>query len=550
MSQGLMIERLFEAAMDLFASRGYTAVTPADVAAAAGCPLDDLYRHYPRKERFALTLYERLATELEACIPELPAGTVADRFAAAVRAKLALLAPYLDVLKSLLPAAVDPADRLAVFGPSADRIRGRVQGVFAAVVYGATDQPPADRVPQLVRSLYAAHLLCIFLALQDQTREQILGAEGVEFAADLAGLAARWLGRARPGVVRRRLATAAGLPDLGWLAERADRLAEALVQPPHDPAHYTLAENLLRGLFRHRRLQTGAGRCAADPCPQCLALHLPRVQSALAAGRPVQLVLPAFPAKSGNPRKVLGQLPDLGEELALRFLQERCDAIRDRHPPGARLTICSDGRVFNDLVGVADDAVTAYRHRLIAMIGELGLSSLDVFDLDDVLPGEAFDATRRWLVERFAEPLEQVVERTQRFDHHRQLFNGIHRFLAEDLAACEPSLSMSQARRRSKDVAYEVIRRSNAWGRLIAASYPDAIRLSIHPQPPHGEKVGILLTPAEDAWITPWHGVVLAQADRFTLTRRANAEALGARLVERAGRPSHFELSGPSGGPP
>lgn len=534
--------RLFETALALFTQHGYAAVTPADVATAAALPLDDLYRHFPRKERFVLKLYERLASDLEARVPELPTGTVAERFAVLVRAKLALLEPHWPLFTSLLPAALDPGDRLAVFGPSADRIRARVQAVFAAGVYGATDTPPVDRVPPLVRFLYAAHLACILLALQDQTPDRKLSADGAEFAADLASLASRWFARGKPGPIGRLMAGFAGLPDLGAMADRADRLAATLIEPPHDPAHYSLAENILRDLYRHRRLQPGAGKCANNPCPQCLALHLPRVRAAIAAGEPIRLVLPAFPAKSANPRKTLGPLPDLGEELSLRFLQERCEAIRQRYAPGAKLTICSDGRVFSDLVGVDDSDVTAYRFRLIEMIRDLGLSDIDVFDLDDVRPNESFDATRKWLVETHAEPLESLVERTKAHEHHQQMYNGIHRFLAEDLAAREPTLSKNQTKERSKATAYEVIRRSNAWSRVVATYFPEAVRLSIHPQAPHSEKVGIMLTPAEDAWLTPWHGAVLLRGDRFLLTKRADAEALGAKVVERDARPSHLEL--------
>src|SRR5262249_36368905 len=151
--------------------------------------------------------------------------------------------------------------------------------------------------------------------------------------------------RERSGLLGRMLASCLGLPDPAALSGRVDRLVARFVQPPHDPAHFDLAENILRDLFRHRRLQPGAGACAPHPSPPCLALPLPRVRSALAARAPVRMVLPAFPAKSANRTKTLGPLPDLGEELALRFLQERCDAVRGRYPPGAKLTICSDGRV-------------------------------------------------------------------------------------------------------------------------------------------------------------------------------------------------------------
>jgi hypothetical protein len=38
----------------------------------------------------------------------------------------------------------------------------------------------------------------------------------------------------------------------------------------------------------------------------------------------------------------------------------------------------------------------------------------------------------------------------------------------------------------------------------------------------------------------------LLQSDRFTLTRRSRAEELGAQLVYRHGRPSHFEFPAPA----
>ena len=66
------------------------------------------------------------------------------------------------------------------------------------------------------------------------------------------------------------------------------------------------------------------------------------------AGSPVKLCLPAFPFKSANKVfKVLGTLPDKAEELALDRLDTMCARIRDVYPYGAKLTIISDGLVYN-----------------------------------------------------------------------------------------------------------------------------------------------------------------------------------------------------------
>lgn len=86
-------------------------------------------------------------------------------------------------------------------------------------------------------------------------------------------------------------------------------------------------------------------------------------QEQLAAGRPkflsvidqfvtvgtqVEMCLPAFPFKSANKvYKVFGVLPDKAEELALGRLDSMCMRIGEVYSPGARLTIVSDGLVYN-----------------------------------------------------------------------------------------------------------------------------------------------------------------------------------------------------------
>ena len=140
----------------------------------------------------------------------------------------------------------------------------------------------------------------------------------------------------------------------------------------------------------------------------------------------------------------------------------------------------------------------------------------------------------------FGESLTTLRQRVHESMSARDLFNGIHRFIFEDALESNQSLSRSRVREQSKDVAYEVIQRSNAWGRLVAGRFPEAVRLSIHPQPRISEKIGISLVPCANNWGTPWHNVVLAQRNGYRLVKRAEAEEQNAVLVYRDGRPSHF----------
>src|SRR5919107_2780174 len=87
-------ERILEAALALFADRGYEATTMREVARKAGTSLGLAYRYFASKEEFALALYMRLAEESEEWAKdELARGTVAERFEAAMLAKLDQVSP-------------------------------------------------------------------------------------------------------------------------------------------------------------------------------------------------------------------------------------------------------------------------------------------------------------------------------------------------------------------------------------------------------------------------------------------------------------------------
>lgn len=517
-------QRLLEAAVPLLAERGLSGTLLQQSAEAAGCTPERARVFFGRDEELVLALYVRLATELEARVPELPEGTLADRFRWAMLTKLSLVAPYRDALTALLAAALDPRHELGALGEQTGLVRGRVMGVFSAVVLGASDRPPAG-AHALARALYGAHLALVLLWTQDRSTDFVATRGAIDAFCDLLASAAPLL----------------RVPGAESVLAGSEKFLAPLFEPEPDPAQAATSERILRTLFRHRRLHPGAGACAESPCGQCLSLHLPKVRRFVVNDEPVHLLLPAFPAKSPNPRKVLGSLPDMAEELALVFLEGVCREIKEFYPPGARVTICSDGRVFSDLVGVSDADVTGYGREVASMLERVGASSLDFLNLEDLFDLEDKAALREQLCAHYAEPLAAIEERVRAYERHRALFNGVHRFLFEDRLVIEPGKSRNRLRNECRERALRVIQRSEAWGRLIQECFPLALRLSIHPQPPHSEKIGILLGEAEDAWLTPWHGVALKDGGRFRLVRRHEAEALGARVVRRGGRASHYE---------
>ena len=77
---------------------------------------------------------------------------------------------------------------------------------------------------------------------------------------------------------------------------------------------------------------------------------LPIVKGQVELKEPIRMLLPGFPFKSPNTKdKVLGVLPDLGEELALKHLDGLCEKIKGVYEHGAECHITSDGLVYNGI---------------------------------------------------------------------------------------------------------------------------------------------------------------------------------------------------------
>lgn len=320
------------------------------------------------------------------------------------------------------------------------------------------------------------------------------------------------------------------------------------------PASFAIAartaQKIMLNVMQFRRIAGPKKSCATSVCEACLKPHLHQVISAIEAQHPISFVLPAFPGKSPNPAKVFGAHPDMAERLSLEFLNNLCKQIQKIYSPGAHVILCSDGRVFNDVVGMRDIDVTNYQREVSQLIKTMSLTCLSTFNLDDLYTGLSFHEMRQQLMEGYGESLETLKETVRKGGQtpssmedqeiHRQ-YCGITRFLVEDANHPGQTLSRSAIQKACRHRAYIVIQRSRAWSQLIAERFPHAVRLSIHPQTCGTAKLGIRLMTAE-SWMTPWHGVAVDIGGNFVLLKRAHAEELGARLVLREGRPSHYEL--------
>jgi len=252
-------------------------------------------------------------------------------------------------------------------------------------------------------------------------------------------------------------------------------------------------------------------------------------------------ILPAFPAKSSNPEKTSGVLPDLGELIGLITLDQFCCEISKIYLPGAEVIICSDGRVFNDLVFVSDEHLQQYKNSINHIIKSRNFNFLKTYDLEDYYNCQTFNSMRQIFCLEHADDLDKVKSEITADEQSQQLFNGIHRFLKEDMLSLKKEMSKNQICKKSKDLAYKVVQRSRAWDNLLKTTFPETLRLSIHPYPLSHHKFGIKLVPSSHRWATPWHNVVIKQGDHFELIKKRQAIEMGAIEKKWGGEYVYFE---------
>ena len=303
-----------------------------------------------------------------------------------------------------------------------------------------------------------------------------------------------------------------------------------------------LSEEILSMLFSYRRSLADAHEYR-HYCEQCNHPHLEKIESFIASGKPIHMVLPGFPTKSPNMDKVLGVLPDKGEKISLHFLNSLCDSIKQIYPPGAQITICSDGHVFADLIEVSDANVFAYNQKLSEIIKQKNLINLNLFSLSNVYSENNFDKQRIKLIENFAQTYDEIRLLIKSTSRELALFNGIKKFLVADFSYLEPTMSKTALRKKVHALTYSVIQRSHAWSSVMEEKFPDSVRLSIHPQPCHFHKLGIYLMDTKNNWLTPWHGVAVFKDGKFELMKKYQVPMDSSELIIEDGYPSYYIVS-------
>ena len=521
----LQQHKICEAAIKLFLEKGYDNVHLKEIAAAAGVAENDAYKYFGGKEDVMLFFYQRINADWEIFVGELSEKKLAARFEKALLKKIELITPYAELLSEMMSLLLKNSS-LGINSSRTRHIRLKGIRVMQILTEGSDSRFLKRRTGNLPALLYLIHWAILFLHVQSGDAEKT--AETIRLVGNL---------------LKRGDNLLLLLPLVPFVKDVA-KLSELLLEEKADEPQQN-GRQILDVIFNHRKISGYDKSCTQSDCGRCAEKHLPKVEYFIAENQPIHFILPAFPAKSPNKAKVLGELPDLGEETALITLENMCREIADAYPAGAKVTICSDGQIFADLVGVTDQKVTRYADAVKEMIGKLQLTNIDFVNLEDLLPEKSFAEAREFVIANYAEPLEDLQGKLKTSDEFRQLFNGIHRFISEDRMFAETEKSRTKVKEEAKLVALKVIQHSNAWTRFLAFYFPESVRLSIHPYSSHADKIGVRLTKATDDWLTPWHGVMVLTADGYLLMKKHEAEKRGAKLVLKDSRAYYYTLISP-----
>ena len=264
---------------------------------------------------------------------------------------------------------------------------------------------------------------------------------------------------------------------------------------------------------------------------------LPIVKGQVERKESIKMLLPGFPFKSPNDKtKVLGKLPDLGEELALKRLDSIASAIDAVYEHGAEIHITSDGLVYNDLLGVTDETVWDFGQAVRAMADAHNLTHLSFLRLWDLL-GNTGDfkskdyylanaaSIRQELKARFGDKaFEADMANKSTADMHMTHTKYLE-FLEQDLRFNKRHLALDEEGKKANmaDTAKEMMGRWKAFSAALAAVPTEYVRLSIHDSGGK-DKLSMALIPQREKGAlgaTPWHSTLIVEEDgSFTQLQR------------------------------
>lgn len=256
----------------------------------------------------------------------------------------------------------------------------------------------------------------------------------------------------------------------------------------------------------------------------------------VSAGNTIRFIMLGFPFKSTNERdKVIGKLPDMGEEVTLNNFERFNSDIKQVYEPGVNIGIASDGYIFNDLLEVEDSTVDQYQE----ISHDLGrVAPMSWYTLRDFFKG-SLSEQRVKIVEQLAPTAEKLQADILTNPDVNFLYRGMIHFMEEELAV-KQFPSRNQLQKAAKALTRQMMVRNEAWSNLVKTEFKDDIRLSMHPSVNNGQKYSFKLIPGKQANKSAWHSALYLDGDNYVTIHRKEAEEQGLHLQFKDGRPYYY----------
>src|ERR1700754_1546523 len=102
-------QRILDAATDVFSTRGFSAVTMADIVDHSGASIGSIYHHFGGKKELFLAIYDRLSAEVELRMAEAArqSADLGSQQAFAVHARVYLDAIWVNRRAAMMMASGD-----------------------------------------------------------------------------------------------------------------------------------------------------------------------------------------------------------------------------------------------------------------------------------------------------------------------------------------------------------------------------------------------------------------------------------------------------------
>jgi AcrR family transcriptional regulator len=145
MSKAATRDRILQAALQVFADKGYHRAAVDDIVRASQTSKGAVYHHFPNKEALFLALVDDFSARLAEGVAAAIAGSrgALEKVGAALRAGLETFARHRDLARILLLESVS-------LGAAYETKRAEVHGRFAALIQSYLDQAVAEgSVPAL-----------------------------------------------------------------------------------------------------------------------------------------------------------------------------------------------------------------------------------------------------------------------------------------------------------------------------------------------------------------------------------------------------------------